>query len=526
MSSSTSDPTPPGAWSAEIAEMEALQAAAEAMGGEDKVAAQRAKGKSTVRDRISGLLDPDSFHEIGALAGSADYDADGRRVRFTPSNLVSGRGRVDGRPVVVAGDDFTVRGGGADAAIHEKQIQAERMALDLRLPMIRLIDGSSGGGSVRTLEQSGRTYIPANPGWDAVTANLATVPVVSLGLGPVAGLGAARLVSAHYSLLLRDQGFMFAAGPAIVSALGAPVTKEELGGAEVHARSGAVDDLADDEADAFAKARRFLSYLPSSVDGLPPHVQSSDPPDRSDAWLDEAIPKDRRKVYDMRAIVRAVVDQDSFFEIGRAWGRASITGLARFAGWPVALIASDPRIYGGAWTPDTAEKLTRFIEFAETFHLPVVHLVDIPGVLIGVEAEQKGAIRKAARTLGSVYQATVPWCTVIVRKAYGVAAAGMMDHTRFRYRCAWPSGDWGSLPIEGGIEAAYKAELEAAEDREAARAEIEARLNAVRSPFRSAEKYLVEEIIRPRNTRRWLCEFAELAAPLRRPGPSSFGFRP
>jgi acetyl-CoA carboxylase carboxyltransferase component len=530
LSSSKADSAPvsakPEDWSAEIAELRARQAAAKEMGGADKVQIQRDKGKWTVRERIDALLDPDSFRELGSITGRAEYGPDGRLVEFTPANCVMGRGRIDGRPVVVAGDDFTVRGGAADASIADKQIQAEQMAHELRLPIVRLIDGSGGGGSVKSLEMNPYTYVPAIPGWNWVTANMTTVPVVSLGLGPIAGLGAARLVSGHYTLLLRETGFMFAAGPAVVSALGRPVTKEELGGAMVHARSGAVDDIAEDEADAMAKARRFLSYLPSSVDGLAERGERTDPVDRQDAWLDGAIPHDRRKPYDMRKIVNAVVDQGSFMEIGRYWGKASITGLARLDGWPVALVASDPKIYAGGWTHDTAQKLTRFMEMAETFHLPVVHLVDIPGVLIGIEAEKFGTIRHAARGLATVFQASVPWCTVIVRKAFGVAGAAMSNHTRFRYRYAWPSGDWGSLPIEGGIEAAYKAQLEAAEDPVALRAEIEARLNAVRSPFRTAERYGVEEIIAPRETRPLLCEFANLAAPLRKPGPSSFGFRP
>jgi acetyl-CoA carboxylase carboxyltransferase component len=192
----------------------------------------------------------------------------------------------------------------------------------------------------------------------------------------------------------------------------------------------------------------------------------------------------------------------------------------------VAILASDPMVYGGGWTAASCDKLVRFVELAETFHLPVVHLVDIPGVLIGIQAEREGTIRHAARALTSVYQATIPWCTVIIRKASGVAAAGMCDPTRFRYRYAWPSGDWGSLPIEGGIEAAYRAELEAAEDPVALRGEIEARLNAVRSPFRTAERFLVEEIIAPRDTRGLLCEFANLAAPVRSTAPARFGFRP
>jgi acetyl-CoA carboxylase carboxyltransferase component len=526
---STSKPeAPTGAedWSAEIAELRRRQAAAREMGGADKVKIQKDKGKWTVRERVDALLDPGSFHEIGSISGMAQYGPDGALLEFTPANNIFGRGRIDGRTVVVAGDDFTVRGGASDAAIAEKQIQAEQMANELRLPIVRLIDGSGGGGSVKALETYGHTYVPANPGWNWATANMTTVPVVCLGLGPIAGLGALRLVSGHYTLLLRDQGFMFAAGPAIVSALGRPVTKEELGGAAVHARSGAVDDIAEDEADAMAKARQFLSYLPSSVDGLPPRGETSDPADRCDAWLDGAVPHDRRKVYDMRRVIRSLVDAGSFMEIGRYWGKASITGLARLDGWPVAVIGSDPKIYAGGWTADTADKLNRFIELAETFHLPVVHLVDIPGVLIGIEAEKSGAIRHAARALASVYQATVPWCTVIVRKAFGVAGASMANHTRFRYRYAWPSGDWGSLPIEGGIEAAYKAQLEAADDPVAERAAIEARLNAVRSPFRTAEKFGVEELIAPRETRPLLCEFANLAAPLRKPGPASFGFRP
>jgi acetyl-CoA carboxylase carboxyltransferase component len=530
LSTSKSDPPSPEAvpqdWSAEIEELRRRQAAAREMGGADKVRIQLEKGKGTVRGRIGALLDPGSFREIGSITGSAQYRPDGVLESFTPANSVIGRGRIDGRPIVVSADDFTVRGGSSDAAIPEKQIQAEQMANELRLPIVRLIDGTGGGGSVKQLETTGHTYIPANPAWNWVTANMTTVPVVCLGLGPVAGLGAARLVSGHYSLLLRDQGFMFAAGPAIVSAQGRPVTKEELGGAMVHARSGAVDDIAEDEADAFAKARKFLSYLPASVDGLPERGETSDPADRCEAFLDGLVPHDRRRVYDMRRIIKAVVDGGAFFEIGRNWGKASITALARLDGWPVAVIGSDPMIYGGGWTANTADKLNRFIELAETFHLPVVHLVDIPGVLIGVEAEKAGTIRHAARALASVYQATVPWCSVVIRKAFGVAGAAMANHTRFRYRYAWPSGDWGSLPIEGGIEAAYKAQLEAAEDPVALRAEIEAKLNSVRSPFRTAEKFGVEEIIAPCETRPLLCEFANLAAPLRRPGRAIFGFRP
>src|SRR5690348_15460252 len=223
------------------------------MGGADKVKRQRDGGKLTVRERIDQLLDPGSFHEIGAIAGKARYDNAGALDEFTPANFVFGRGRIDGRPVVVGGDDFTVRGGAADASIFQKQVHAERMANELRLPIVRLVDGSGGGGSVKSLEQMSRSYVPFNPGWEWVVDNLSAVPVVAMALGSVAGLGAARVVTSHYSLMVRGTSQVFVAGPPVVARPGEDVDKETLGGADVHGRNGVVDDVADSEDDAFAR---------------------------------------------------------------------------------------------------------------------------------------------------------------------------------------------------------------------------------------------------------------------------------
>ncbi len=228
----------------------------------------------------------------------------------------------------------------------------------------------------------------------------------------------------------------------------------------------------------------------------------------------------------MRPIVDALVDRDSIFEIGKMWGRSIITGFARLDGWPVAVVASDPYHYGGGWTARASEKLVRFVDMAQTFHLPVVHLVDIPGFQIGVEAEEAATIRYGARAMAAIYQATVPRCSIIVRRAFGVAGAAHQSTGRFNIRYAWPSGEWGSLPLAGGLEAAYKAELEASADPATKLAEIEVRLKQFTSPFRTAEQFLVEEIIDPRETRGLLCEFANLAAPLRTVGASTFGMRP
>lgn len=500
------------------------------MGGVDKVKRQHDQGRLTVRERIDKLIDKGSFHEIGAVSGIGEYDSSGELQKLTPANCVFGRGRVDGRTVVVVGDDFTVRGGSADASISAKPLMAEEMAHDFRLPIVRIIEGSGGGGSVKTIETKGAANLPGGIGgtrwYRFTTENLSRVPVVALGLGSVAGLGAARLAASHYSIMTRKSA-MFVAGPPVVKALGQDLTKEELGGADIQTRAGAVDHAVDTEEEAFACARRFLSYLPSSVYELPPTVPCTDNPERSDEALMNAVPRNRKQVYKIRPIIESVVDKDSFFEVARNFGKPIIVGLARLEGRAVLLLASDSFHYGGSWTADACQKVVRWVDFAETFHLPIVYLMDCPGFMIGLDAEKAATIRHGVRAMAAVNQTTVPWCTVILRNAFGVAGVVHQPADRFSIRYAWPSAYWGSLPLEGGIEAAYRADIDAAEDKAAKLKEIEARLNKLRSPFRSAEKFWVEEIIDPRKTRSLLCEFARLAEPLRKPGPpENFSIRP
>ncbi len=492
------------------------------MGGPDKVKRQHDQGRLTVRERIDGVVDPGSFHEIGAVSGIGEYDEQGELTHVTPANCVFGRGRIDGRTVVVVGDDFTVRGGSADASIAAKPLMAEEMAHDFRLPVIRIIEGSGGGGSVKTIETKGAANLPGGIGGNRwyryTTENMSLVPVVALGLGSVAGLGAARLAASHYSVMTK-QSAMFVAGPPVVKRLGQDLGKMELGGADIQTRAGGVDHAVDTEAEAFACARRFLSYLPSSVYELPPTLPCTDDPQRVDEQLISAVPRDRRRVYKMRPIIESVVDNGSFFEVTQNYGRPIIIGLARLEGRAVMVLASDPYHYGGSWTADACQKVIRWVDFAETFHLPIVYLMDCPGFMVGLEAEKAATIRHGVRAMAAVNQSTVPWCTVIVRNNFGVAGVVHQPADRFSIRYAWPSAYWGSLPLEGGIEAAYRAEIDAAPDPKAKLKEIEDRLNKLRSPFRSAEKFWVEEIIDPRKTRALLCEFARLAEPLRTPGP-------
>ncbi|HVS28323.1 MAG TPA: carboxyl transferase domain-containing protein [Solirubrobacteraceae bacterium] len=513
-------------WERELAELRRREELARAMGGPERVARQHASGRLTVRERIERLLDPASFHEIGALAGKATYDG-GELSSFLPANMVIGEGRIAGRRAIVQGDDFTVRGGAADAAIWEKMVHAERLAHDRRVALVRLVDGTGGGGSVKSLETMGFSYVPPLLGWDLLVDNLSTVPVVAAALGPVAGLGAARVVMAHFSVIVRGSAQLFIAGPPVVAAaMSESPDKEQLGGARLQTRAGAVDNEAADEDDALDQLRRFLSYLPDNVWEAAPRRPTGDPADRREQELLGTIPRDSRQPYDMRRVLEAILDRGSLMELGARYGRPLITGLARLDGWPVGVLASDPKHYAGGLTADASDKLARFSDICDQFRLPVANLVDQPGFVIGSEAERAGTIRRGARALCAVEQATVPWATVLVRKVFGVAGAGLSTGSA---RYAWPSGDWGSLPIEGGIEAAYRRDLEAADNPAQLRDQIEQRLNAVRSPFRTAERFGIEEIIDPRDTRPLLCDWAQRAHELVRhelgDGPKARGLR-
>jgi acetyl-CoA carboxylase carboxyltransferase component len=518
-------------WEPELDELRRREALARQMGGEASVARQRARGKLTVRDRIALLVDEGSWRETGTIAGRATYGDDGSLTGLTPTNFVVGQGRVEGRPVVVQGDDFTVRGGAADASIWEKYVWPEKAANELRLPLVRLVDGTGGGGSVKSLEDMGFSYVPPLPGGELWVDNYAKVPVVAAALGPCAGLGAARVVMSHFSVIVREVGQLFVAGPPVVAwAMNEQLDKEQLGGARMQTKAGAVDNEATDEEDAIDQLKRFLSYLPGNVWDAPPIVASSDPAGRRDEELLGIVPRDPRKTFKVRRVVELVFDAGSFFELGARFGRSLVTGLARLEGRPVGVLASDSTHYGGSLTADASDKLARFTDLCDQFHLPVVNLVDQPGFLVGRESEQAGTMRRGARGLFAVHQATVPWCSILLRKVYGIAGAAHGNGARLNLRYAWPSGNWGSLPIAGGLEAAFRRQLDEAEDPVALRSEIEARLNAVLSPFRTAEHFSIEHIIDPRDTRAVLCEWAQRAHELVRyelaGGPKARGPRP
>ncbi|MCU1504557.1 MAG: biotin dependent acyl-CoA carboxylase [Ilumatobacteraceae bacterium] len=500
---------PPSTWDTALRELDMRLRLAAEQGGAESVARQHSLGRLTIRERIAQLCDDGSFAEVGSLAGRGEYDEAGNLVGFTPSNLVFGQAAIDDRPVVVTGYDFTVRGGAADASVGAKRPYADRMAHDLRVPLVRLLEGA--GGSVKSIESLGVSYVSEIVGWDWAVKNLSTIPVVAAALGPLAGLPAAEAPASHFSVMVKGAAQVFAAGPPLVEAAnGERVTKEELGGWEVATRAGTIDNAVDTEEEAFEQIHGFLSYLPSHVWQLPPVTPSDDDPQRRDPWLRDAVPEGRRPI-DTRRVMDAICDVGSVFEIGSRFGRSVVGALARIDGHPVAVLGTDARFDGAGFTTEASDKLVRFVDFADTFHLPVVYLVDNPGVIIGLAAERAGTLRAGCRALSAVHETRIPWASVLVRRCFGVGGATHRNEARHSLRVAWPSGSWGSLPLEGGVEAAYKRVIEAAPDPQQARAELHARLQAVRSPFRSAEAFLVEDIIDPADTRPVLCRWVRTA---------------
>ncbi len=512
-------------WEEEVAELERRTAMIHEMGGPDSVAFHHGRGKLTVRERIDRLQDPGTFREIGALAGTPTWSDDGSLTSLTPANYVIGTAELGGRRAVVCGGDFTIRGGAADGNIGAKYIIAEKMARDYRMPLIRLLDAT--GGSVKTFEKLGHTYLPDNESPDLSTELLSQVPVVSLILGSVAGLPAIQGSLCHFNAMVRDTSQVFVAGPAVVKeGIGVDITKEELGDERVQIPNGVVDNLADSEDHAFEMARRFLSYLPNSVWELPPRVTVDDPADRRDESLLSVIPRTKRRVYNPRRIIDAVVDRESFFEIAPMSGRAHITGLARIDGYAIGLMINNPTFYGGAMGPIEAEKAMRLVQLCDTFHLPLVWLCDEPGFHVGPEMEAMGILRGGARAVSVFATSRMPYISFIMRQCYGVAGGLHVRHSGMYQRYAWPSAHTGSMHIEGGTMVAYRREIEAADDPVAHRAAIEGRLEAIASPFRNAHAMDIENLIDPRDTRPLLAEFVRAAQPVLAtqvgptPGPS------
>ncbi len=495
-------------WQDDVDELNRQKAMAEEMGGADGVAFQHGRGKLTVRERIDLLADPGSFQEIGTLAGTPTWDGE-RLTHLKPSNTIIGTCKVAGRKIAFSGGDFTIRGGAADANVGNKRGHSEDFALSARIPYVYLLDAT--GGSVKTFEQIGRTYLPGNSTGGGRTAELLnTIPVVSAVLGSVAGLPAVQACLCHFNVMVKKTSQVFVAGPKVVEqAVGRTISKEDLGDERTQVKNGGIMNLADSEADAIDQVRRFLSYMPANVFEAPPCQPCDDDRDRREESLLSIVPKNRRQIYDPRKILDAVLDHDSFFEMGPYYGRARVTGLAHVNGMPCGVMINNPKFNGGSMDIAAGEKTLRLLDLCDTFHLPLVYFADEPGFSVGPRQEELGIVRAGARIVTAMSASRTPYICFIVRQLYGVAGGLHSRSDGFYRRYAWPSTHGGSMHIEGGTAIAYKREIEEAADPEAKRAEIEARLQAISSPFRNAYAFGVEDIIDPRDTRPLLVDFME-----------------
>ncbi len=503
-------------WKKEVEEIERRKRLAKEQGGEKATERQHAKGRLTLRERIDQLLDKGSFKETGPAAGGAETADDGSLKSFTPGNFLLGFGKIANRPCVVGGEDFTLQGGSPNVAGLRKSIYAEELAVKYKVPLIRLHEG--GGGSVTGSKGKGASG-PAGdpvfypPRFQSVAKTLVSVPVASAALGPVAGMPAARLVASHFSVMVKGLSQILTAGPAVVErALGKRPTKESLGGSHIHSKNGVVDSLAETEAEALQQIQNFLSYLPQNVWETPPVKECTDDVERREEELLSIIPRDRRTTYDMYRVLEMVLDNGSFFEMAREYGRGLITGLARINGQSVGIIANDCRFYAGAMTATGSQKVRRFISLCDTFHIPIVNFVDEPGFMIGEEAEQDATIRYGTAAVLAACSCTVPWASVIVRRVFGVAGAAHFGPDA--YILSWPSAETGALPVEGGVAVAYGKEIANSKNPEKKRREIEQALASKQSPFPRAECFSVHDLIDPRETRPLLCDWISLVQPL------------
>jgi len=471
-----------------------MEQAASLGGGVPRIEEQHGKGKLTARERLDLLLDPGSFHEIDAFA-TANAEGD-----FTPESVVTGWGTVDGRTVFVFSQDFTVQGGSVGYVHGAKICKLLDMAIKNGTPVVGIND--SGGARIQEGVDSLWAY------GEIFTRNTlasGVIPQISVILGPCAGGAVYSPAITDFVFMVRETSHMFITGPKVIqSVTGEEVSLEDLGGATVHnQRSGVAHFFEQDEETALQDVRRLLAFLPSNNMDDPPVGNTEDDPNRSDAELDGIVPEDPGTPYDMKEVIRRVVDNGDMMEVMRLFAPNMIIGLARMNGQVVGIVAQQPRVLAGAIDINAADKGARFIRFCDAFNIPLVTFCDTPGFLPGVNQEHAGIIRHGAKMLYAYAEATVPKVAVITRKAYGGAYIVMSSkHLRGDVNLAWPSAEIAVMGPEGAVSVVYRKEIEAAPDPEAKRAELVATYRQqLANPYVAARKGYIDAVILPRETR-------------------------
>ncbi len=501
-----------------IQRLHELKAKSRLGGGEERIKAQHAKGRLTARERIDLLLDKGSFRELDPFVQHRTHDFDLAKQKFIGDSVVTGWGTIEGRLVYVFSQDFTVFGGSLGEVHAEKICKVMDLAMKSGAPMIGLND--SGGARI----QEG---VVALAGYADIflrnTMASGVVPQISAIMGPCAGGAVYSPALTDFIFMTRNTSYMFVTGPDVVKAVThEEVTQEELGGASVHSeKSGVCHVAADSEADTLFLIRKMLGYLPQNNMEDPPFLVTDDPL-RMDETLDSIIPDDANKPYDIKDVIRPIMDGGQFFEIHENYAQNIVVGFARLGGHSVGIVANQPAVLAGVLDIDASEKGARFVRFCDSFNIPIITFEDVPGFLPGTNQEHHGIIRSGAKLLYAYCEATVPKLTVVTRKAYGGAYCVMSSkHIRSDINLAWPSAEIAVMGPDGAVNIIFRKELEKAKDPVARKAELVADYREkFASPYVAAERGYIDDVIEPKETRPRLINALEMLSNKRDTNPA------
>lgn len=474
-------------------------------GGEARIDDQHKKGKLTARERIDLLLDEGSFRETGMFVThqSSNFGLD--RQKIPGDGVVTGYGTINGRPVAVFSQDFTVFGGSLSEAHAGKICRIMDFALKNGLPVIGLND--SGGARIQEGVASLGGYADI---FLRNTQASGVIPQISAIMGPCAGGAVYSPAITDFIFMVEHTSFMFVTGPNVVKTVThETVSAEELGGAEAHAaKSGVAHFTAANELDCLTRVKKLLGYLPSNCEEDPPFLPTEDPSDREDWWLNEFIPDNPNKPYDMHEVIRCLADEGDFFEVQEKFAQNIICGFIRLGGQSIGVVANQPQSQAGVLDIDASTKAARFVRFCDCFNISILVLEDVPGFLPGTEQEWRGIIRHGAKLLYAFCEATVPKITVITRKAYGGAYDVMNSkHIRGDMNFAWPSAEIAVMGPKGAVEIIFRKEIEASSDpEEAVKKKTEEYREKFANPFAAAERGFIDDVIEPSQTRRILIQ--------------------
>ena len=483
-----------------IARLRELRARARLGGGEERLRQQHARGKLSARERLDLLLDEGSFEEIDAFVTHRATQFGLDQQRYLGDGVVTGYGRIDGRVVYVFSQDFTVFGGSLSEAHGAKICKLLDLALKTGAPVVGIND--SGGARIQEGVASLGAYAEV---FLRNTLASGVIPQLSVILGPCAGGAVYSPAITDFVFMVRGLSHMFVTGPDVVRTVThEDVTFEELGGADVHVgQSGVAHFVADSEIESLAQVRRLLSFLPSNNLGEPPVAATDDPPDRCEPRLNEIVPDEPTRSYDMHEVIRLIVDDGDLFEVQPDFAPNLLVGFARLGGRPVGIVAQVPSVLAGVLDINASAKGARFVRFCDCFNVPLVTFVDVPGFLPGVAQEHGGIIRHGAKLLYAYCEATVPKLAVITRKAYGGAYDVMSSkHIRGDANFAWPTAEIAVMGAEGAVNIIYRDRIARAEDPAALRRELTAAYEAqLLNPYEAAARGYLDAVIEPQETR-------------------------